>query len=307
MALKTTRLPLYDVHWESAVVLENSRGKSGHAINVGLTDGSILPLNTWSAAIRRALKPYDVVYVQVHKANGKQAARADLRIRPTVQGAALVLENETGRILAMAGGFSYPASQLNRVVQSLRQPGSTLKPLTYLAALRKGLQPNTLVMDEPITLAPIGATGSARQRDFWSPKNYDGGALGAITLRRALENSRNLATAQLRATGLDDSAERGLDRVCELAMEAQLYKECMRYYPLVLGAQTVRLIDLAAFYAAIANEGARPPRAIETIEQAAPIYQHDPLRCPDRLRRPRIVLPVEINAAGRARAEPRAR
>ena len=278
VALKTTRLPLYDVHWEAAVVLENTRGKRGDAINVGLTDGRILPLNTWSAAIRRGLKPYDVVYVQVGEAKGKQAARADLRIRPTVQGAALVLGNETGRILAMAGGFSYPASQLNRVVQSQRQPGSTLKPLTYLAALRKGLQPNTLVMDEPITLAPIGATGSARQRGFWSPRNYDGGASGAITLRRALENSRNLATARLLATGLDDSAEQGLDRVCELAMEAQLYKECMRYYPFVLGAQTVRLIDLAAFYAAIANEGARPqPHAIETIEQdGRAIYRHDP-------------------------------
>ncbi|MCP3371185.1 penicillin-binding protein 1A [Bradyrhizobium cajani] len=278
VALKATRLPLYDVHWESAVVLENARGKRGDAINVGLTDGSILPLNTWNAAIRHGLKPYDVVYVQVGEARRKQAARAELRIRPTVQGAALVLGNETGRILAMAGGFSYPASQLNRVVQSLRQPGSTLKPLTYLAALQKGLQPNTLVMDEPITLAPIGATGSAGQRGFWSPRNYDGGASGAITLRRALENSRNLATAQLFATGLDDSAEQGLDRVCELAMEAQLYKECMRYYPFVLGAQTVRLIDLAAFYAAIANEGARPqPHAIETIEQdGRAIYRHDP-------------------------------
>ena len=276
-ALKTTRLPLYDVHWESAIVLDNTHGKRGDAITVGLIDGRILPLNTWSAAIRRNLKPYDVVYVQVREARGKQAARADLRIRPSVQGAALVLENETGRILAMAGGFSYPASQLNRVVQSLRQPGSTLKPLTYLAALRKGLQPNTLVMDAPITLAPIGATAYARQRGFWSPKNYDGGASGAITLRRALENSRNLATAQLLATGLDDSAEQGLDRVCELAMEAQLYKECMRYYPFVLGAQAVRLIDLAAFYAAIANEGALPrPHAIETIEQdGRPIYRHD--------------------------------
>ena len=154
-----------------------------------------------------------MIYVQVREAKPKQAARADLRIRPTVQGAALVLGNETGRILAMAGGFSYPASQLNRVVQSLRQPGSTLKPLTYLAALRKGLQPNTLVMDEPMTLAPIGATDSARQRDFWSPKNYDGGASGAITLRRALENS-GISPPQLLATGLDDSAERGLDRVC---------------------------------------------------------------------------------------------
>ena len=275
--LKTTRLPLYDVHWDSAIVLDNRHGKRGDAITVGLIDGRILPLNTWSAAIRRTLNPYDVVYVHVREARGKQVAQADLRIRPSVQGAALVLENETGRILAMAGGFSYPASQLNRAVQSLRQPGSTLKPLTYLAALRKGLQPNTLVMDAPITLAPIGATGYGRQRGFWSPKNYGGGASGAITLRRALENSRNLATAQLLATGLDDSAEQGLDRVCELAMEAQLYKECMRYYPFVLGAQAVRLIDLAAFYAAIANEGALPrPHAIETIEQdGRQIYRHD--------------------------------
>ena len=63
VALKAARLPLYDVHWESAVVLENTRGKGDHAINVGLTDGSILPLNTWSGAIQRSLKPYDVVYV----------------------------------------------------------------------------------------------------------------------------------------------------------------------------------------------------------------------------------------------------
>ena len=276
-ALKTTRLPLYDVHWESAIVLDTTHGKRGNAITVGLIDGRILPLNTSSAAIRRNLKQYDVVYVQVSEARGKQTARADLRVRPGVQGAVLVLENETGRILAMAGGFSYPASQLNRVVQSPRQPGSTLKPLTYLAALRNGLQPNTLVMDAPITLSPIGASANARQRGFWSPKNYDGGALGAITLRNALENSRNLATAQLLATGLDDSAEHGLDRVCELAMEAQLYKDCMRYYPFVLGAQAVRLIDLAGFYAAIANEGALPrPHAIDRIEQGGrPIYRHD--------------------------------
>ena len=226
-----------------------------------------------------------------------------------MQGAALVLENEAGRILAMAGGFSYPASQLNRVVQSLRQPGSTLKPLTYLAALRKGLQPNTLVMDEPITLAPIGATVSARQRGFWSPKNYDGGASGAITLRRALENSRNLATVQLLATGLDDSAERGLDRVCELAMESQLYKECMRYYPFVLGAQAVRLIDLAAFYAAIAMKahGPSPMRSKRSNRTAAQRPARSACGVLDRLRRPRIVLPVEIDAAGRARARNRAR
>ena len=68
-------------------------------------------------------------------------------MRPQVQGAVVVLDNTTGAILAVAGGFSYPLSQLNRATQSQRQPGSTFKPFTYLAALRKGLQPNTLVRD----------------------------------------------------------------------------------------------------------------------------------------------------------------
>ena len=91
--------------------------------------------------------------------------RVDMRIRPTVQGAAVVLENRTGRILAMAGGFSYPLSQLNRATQSRRQPGSSFKPVVYLAALSAGTQPNTLIDDGPITLPPIGtaATRSTRR------------------------------------------------------------------------------------------------------------------------------------------------
>ena len=75
-----------------------------------------------------------------------------------------MLENRTGRILAMAGGFSYPLSQLNRVTQAHRQPGSALKPLTYLAALARGLQPNTLVWDTPRhPAARSAAEGDARR------------------------------------------------------------------------------------------------------------------------------------------------
>jgi membrane carboxypeptidase/penicillin-binding protein len=85
----------------------------------------------------------------------------------------VVLENRTGRILAMDGGFSYPLSQLNRATQSVRQPGSTIKPLSYLAALGRGLQPNTLVSDHAITLPPIGGKRT-RDQDYWTPKNYDG-------------------------------------------------------------------------------------------------------------------------------------
>ena len=93
-------------------------------------------------------------------------------MRPVVQGTVVALENKTGRILAMAGGFSYPLSQLNRATQAVRQPGSTIKPLSYLAALGKGLQPNTLIADNPITLPPIGGRRSREQN--WTPKNYDG-------------------------------------------------------------------------------------------------------------------------------------
>jgi penicillin-binding protein 1A len=278
-ALERARLPLYDVHWPAAVVVEKTASRErGEVIRVGLADGRVVPLNAWSARIRRSLSPHDVVRVRVVETQAKggaRLARAELSIRPTVQGAALVLENRSGRILAMAGGFSYPLSQLNRATQSHRQPGSTLKPLTYLAALDKGLQPNTLVWDAPVTLPPIGRR-SRRPEDYWSPRNYDRGAAGLVTLRRALENSKNLVTARLLEGGISRDPEQSLSRICELALEAQLYLECERYYPFVLGAQPVRLLDLAAFYAAIANEGARPsPYALEAVEEGGrPIYQH---------------------------------
>jgi penicillin-binding protein 1A len=278
-ALAAAHLPLRDVHWTPAVVIDRPGGKRNAAYRVGLADGRVLPLHSGSATALRKLNLYDVIYVKATDAKGRTAARADLRVRPVVQGAALVLENKTGRILAMTGGFSYGLSQLNRTSQSRRQPGSAIKPITYLAALRAGLQPNTLVRDDPITLPPIN--GSTRERDYWTPKNYDGGAWGVVTLRRALENSRNLATVGLLDGGIESTAQASLDRFCELAQEAQLYGECQRYYPIVLGAQPVRLIDLAAFYAAIANEGARPsPHAIATVEQDGRTVWRDDTRAP---------------------------
>jgi penicillin-binding protein 1A len=136
------------------------------------------------------IKLNDVIFVNVVEGKTQRDAKAELRIKPKVQGAALVLENKSGRILAMVGGFSYPLSQLNRTTQSLRQPGSSIKPLTYLAALHRGLQPNTLVIDQPVTLPPIPGVST----HYWTPKNYDGHSAGSMTLRRALEQSKNLVT-----------------------------------------------------------------------------------------------------------------
>jgi len=263
-ALQAVHLPLYDVHWMPAVIVQ--KGES--AIRVGLPDGRIVPLTGLAGEIRRKLALHDVVYVKVIEAKenaGKIDAAAQLRVRPTVQGAALVLENRTGRILAMAGSFSYPLSQLNRTWQTQRQPGSAIKPITYLTALQNGLQPNTLVPDEPITLRPIGSRG--HDKDFWTPRNADSKSGGPTTLRRGLERSRNLVTAHLLDGGIDADPEKSLDKVCATAVAAKIYSNCIRYYPFVLGAQPVRLIDLAAFYAAVANEGARPePHAIDSIE-----------------------------------------
>jgi len=245
-ALANAQLPLYDVHWTPAVVVEKPGGKKGEAWRVGLADGSILPLSLDNANAHRMLKLYDVVLVHPVEGKGQTTARAELRVRPTVQGTVVVLENKTGRILAMAGGFSYPLSQLNRATQAVRQPGSAIKPLSYLAALGKGLQPNTLISDDSITLPPIRA-GRVRGQEYWSPKNYDGGGGGTLTLRRALENSRNLATVHLLKGGIEDSPEASLDRLCQLALEAQIYRGCVRYYPFMLGAEPVRPIDLARF------------------------------------------------------------
>ncbi len=284
-ALAAVRLPLYDVHWQAAVVLDKGGARAAGAVRVGLADGRILPLNAYTWQIRRSLNLYDVVYVRVIEGKasgkGKTSAQAQLRVRPTVQGAALVLENKTGRILAMAGSFSYPLSQLNRTSQTRRQPGSAIKPITYLTALQKGLQPNTLVPNEPITLPPIGNRGDgfaaiAREQDYWSPRNANYGSGGVYTLRRGLENSVNVVTAHLLDGGIDSDPEKSLDDVCATAVAARVYTDCIRYYPFVLGAQPLRMIDLAAFYAAVANEGERPqPHAIDAIEaDGRTIYQY---------------------------------
>ena len=285
-ALEAVRLPLYDVHWNPAVVVEKVPMKGFDSIRVGLTDGRVLPLSTSSAEARRLLAVNDVIYVSVVETKTKakdgkfhESVRVDMRSRPTVQGAAVVLENATGRILAMVGGFSFPLSQLNRTTQTRRQPGSSLKPLTYLAALSAGLQPNTLVSDSPLTLPPMGDTRYAQAKDWWSPKNYDGGYGGPMTIRRALEASKNLVTARLLDGAIAATPQESLDQVCRLAVEARLYDKCERYYPFVLGAQPVRLLDLAAFYAAIANEGGRPtPHAIDTIERNGETVYSNPKR-----------------------------
>jgi penicillin-binding protein 1A len=111
-ALTGTQLALYDVHWVPAVVVARPTGKRGDSWRVGLPDGRILPLMVDGTAAQNRLALNDVVLVHLEDGS-KAAARAELRVRPAVQGTVVVLENKTGRILAMTGGFSYPLTCLS--------------------------------------------------------------------------------------------------------------------------------------------------------------------------------------------------
>ena len=148
----------------------------------------------------------------------------------------MVIDNATGGILAMTGGFSYPLSQLNRATQSWRQPGSAFKPVTYLAALGKGLQPTTMISDAPLTLPPIGKRKAcARRRLLVARRTMTAGRARRIPLRTALEKSRNVPTAHLMARGIAATPEAGLKEICSLAQELQVYGKCVHFYPFVLG------------------------------------------------------------------------
>ena len=216
LALKAAHLPLYDVHWTPAVVVQKSQG---NAIRVGLPDGRTAPLATLTSDIARGLNLYDVVYVHVTGPNGKgNGFRAQLRVRPTVQGAALVLENKTGRILAMAGSFSYPLSQLNRPGRPSVSPVQRSNRLPTLRHCKRGcsLTPWCRTTDD-VAANRRSTSGSAREATFGASQRRPP-LLGTYTLRRGLEYSRNLITAHLLDGGIETDPAKSLERLrdCDL-------------------------------------------------------------------------------------------
>lgn len=241
----------YDIPWTLAVILDTKKPQ------VGLANGKILPLHASGTLLQR-LRVYDLIFVDVEIKNKSESAR--IKIPAQVQGAAVVLENKTGKVLAITGGFSYAMSDYNRALNALRQPGSTLKPFVYLAALNAGYQPNTLIPNEPVP----------NLFAKWNPQNYDRSSGGLVTLRTAVEKSLNLPTVQLTARLGGDNPFDGLSYVQSIFKDMSIYKEDKqrRDFSEVLGSREVRLIDLAVAYATIANGGFKPkPYFIESINR----------------------------------------
>ena len=309
-ALANARLPLYDVHWTPAVVVEKPGGKKGEAWRVGLADGRILPLSIDNAAAQRKLALYDVVLVRVTEGKGKTAARAELRVRPVVQGAVVVLENKTGRILAMTGGFSYPLSQLNRATQAVRQPGSAIKPLSYLAALGKGLQPNTLVQRR--------ADHAAADRRRPRPR---AGLLDAEELRRRRRRHSDLAPragefaqSRDRASARRRHREHARKRASTASASSRWKRRstanaCATIRSCSAPSRCGRSISRRSTRRSPTKGCGRSPHVIDSIERnGATVYRHDPKSVGHgRLGRPRRVLSAQDHDAGRAGARHRAR
>ena len=138
------------------------------------------------AKVSQVLETGDVVYVEPLAGKDGQFR---LRQVPEISGAIVAMDPQTGRVLAMVGGFSYDQSQFNRATQALRQPGSSFKPLVYAAALDNGYTPSTVVLDAPLEVD----TGNG----MWKPENYEGKFYGPSTLRFGIEHSRNVMTVRL--------------------------------------------------------------------------------------------------------------
>lgn len=171
-----------------------------------------------------------------------------------LQAALIALDPHTGSIRALVGGRDYQTSQFNRVVQARRQPGSLFKPFVYLAAFeRKDLVPPvtpvTVLQDSPIALV-FGKT----EEETWSPRNYDGQFLGPVTVRQALEQSRNIPTVRL-AVWETGGGKTLLPDVIEAARRAGITSRLRPYPSLALGSFECSPMEIAAAYSVFANGG----------------------------------------------------
>ncbi|MEI6158250.1 MAG: PBP1A family penicillin-binding protein [Roseococcus sp.] len=179
--------------------------------------------------------------------------RVLLRQIPDVEGAVVALDPNTGRVLAMSGGWSFERSQFNRASQALRQPGSSFKPYVYISALEQGIPPNQRFLD--------GGVEIATPQGVWRPGNYGGGSSGGyVTMRSALERSLNLVTVRI-------AQEVGMDRVAETAGRFGVIENMPRFLSMSLGAGETTVLRQAAGYASFVNGGRRvEPTLIDSVQ-----------------------------------------
>jgi penicillin-binding protein 1A len=171
-------------------------------------------------------------------------ATGTLEQPPEVEGAVLALDNRTGQVLTMVGGYSFDRSKFNRATQAFRQVGSSFKPIVYTAAIDSGYTPITLLMDTPVSFS-----GGAGQPPY-APMNYDRQFEGPITLRRALEQSRNVPAVRV----MD---QLGPKQVIAYARRLGIESQLPPYLAVALGAAEATLVEITSAYSVFPNQGVR--------------------------------------------------
>jgi len=165
---------------------------------------------------------------------------------PQIEAAFVALDTQDGGIRALVGGFDFSKNKFNHVSQAQRQPGSSFKPFVYAAAIEKGLMPNSLVNDAPLSISGLETGGQ-----LWEPKNYDGKFEGRMTVRNAMAKSKNLASVRIIRKV---SPRYTQDYIQRFGFEAEKHPA---YLTMALGAGSVTPLQMATGYAVFANGGFR--------------------------------------------------
>ena len=281
---EVTELPRDVEGWKAAVVLELGETTATLGIE-GEADPGTIPAEdvTWARKrladgklAKKARVPADLVAVgdvvmvrAVTSDEDGSFVRWSLRQVPEIQGGFMAMDVNTGRVMAIQGGFSYQASVFNRATQATRQPGSSFKPFVYAAALDSGFTPATIVVDAPIEIeTPQG---------LWAPKNASNKFYGPTPLRTGIEQSRNLMTVRI-------AQEIGMDTVAGYAERFGVYSRLQPLLANSLGAQETTLFKMVAAYAMFANGGERvEPTLVDRVQdrRGKTIYRHDQRQCTD--------------------------
>ncbi|MBF9029804.1 PBP1A family penicillin-binding protein [Rhodobacterales bacterium HKCCE3408] len=243
-------IPADDVTWARP---EDENGNAGNRAQVA---GDLLSVG-------------DVVLVRALNNSDGSFRRWSLRQVPEVQGGFMAMDVNTGRVLAMQGGFSFEASEFNRATQATRQPGSSFKPFVYAAALDSGYSPNTIVIDAPIEVETA--------EGIWRPENASREFYGPAPLRTGIERSRNLMTVRL-------AQDVGMSTVARYAERFGVYDRMTPYLANALGSQETTLYRMVAAYAMFANGGERvEPTLIDRVQDrfGTTVYSHDQRTCTD--------------------------
>jgi penicillin-binding protein 1A len=228
----------------NALVVQAERKGQPPQIRFGDNWGFMVPASASQDAHSRlaSFQPGDVVRVRLVHRDRQNRWTTTLETAPMVQGALLSMELGTGKVRAMMGGKDFTDSTFNRAVQAHRQPGSAFKPIIYAAAVERGYGPNSILVDEPLSL-PGGRHG-----EMWTPQNYDHTFYGPIPLSMALARSRNIPAVRMMMAV-------GVPAVLNMAKTLGIASPIFPNYASALGASEVTLLELTRAYSVFPNRG----------------------------------------------------